>query len=150
MATGVETLPQTGGQTRTRSLDATTQAYQILHIAFIVVPTLAGLDKFFHLLANWDGYLAPAFAHLLPFSGHTFMMIVGVVEIMAGLLVAVRPRVGAYVVAAWLAAIIVNLLVLGRYYDVALRDLGLCLAAIALGRLAARQEGLPRRGIAAI
>ncbi len=106
---------------------------------------MAGLDKFFHLLVNWDQYLAPAIAHALPFSGHTFMMIVGGVEIFAGLLVALRPRVGAYVVAFWLAGIIINLLILGKFYDVALRDFGLFLAAIALGRLATQYDSLAER-----
>jgi hypothetical protein len=112
------------------------QAYQILHIAFVIAPVIAGLDKFAGLLANWDAYLAPPLANMLGGSAHTFMLVVGVVEIVAGLIVAVRPRIGAYVVAAWLAAIVVNLLVSGRYLDIALRDFGLFLAAIALGRLA--------------
>lgn len=116
--------------------DRAYQAYKILHVAFIVAPTIAGLDKFFHLLVNWDLYLAPAIANVLPFSGHNFMLAVGVIEIAAGLLVALKPRIGAYVVAAWLAGIIVNLLIHGRYYDVALRDVGLMLGALALGRLA--------------
>src|SRR5205085_2382031 len=99
---------------------------------------IAGLDKFAHLLANWDKYLAPPFARMLGSAGaHTFMLVVGVVEIIAGLLVAIRPRIGAYVVAAWLAGIILNLAIGGQYLDVALRDLGLCLGALALGRLAA-------------
>jgi len=111
------------------------QAYQILHWGFVALPIIAGLDKFVGLLANWDRYLAPAVANQLPNSPHTFMMIVGVVEIAAGLLVAVKPRIGAYVVAAWLVGIIGNLLLLGGYFDVALRDFGLCLGALALGRL---------------
>lgn len=111
------------------------QAYQLLHIAFVVAPVIAGLDKFASLLTNWDEYLAPAIADILPFRAHAFMTIVGIVEIAAGLIVAMKPRIGAYVVAAWLAAIIVDLLMLGGYLDVALRDLGLCLGAIALARL---------------
>lgn len=128
---GIETGVVTPSQTT-----ATHQAYQLLHVGFIAAPTLAGLDKFTHLLTNWDQYLAPAIARLLPFSGHAFMRAVGVIEVAAGLLVAFKPRLGAYVVAAWLAGIILNLLVLGSFYDVALRDLGLCLGALALGRLA--------------
>jgi len=112
------------------------QAYQILHWGFVAAPVIAGLDKFSHLLTNWDQYLAPVFARALGGSAHAFMLVVGAVEIVAGLLVAVRPRIGAYVVAAWLAGIIVNLLLSGNYYDVALRDFGLCLGALALGRLA--------------
>jgi hypothetical protein len=112
------------------------QAYEILHWGFVAAPVVAGLDKFSQLLANWDAYLAPVIARPLGGGVHGFMMVVGVVEVVAGLVVAVRPRIGAYVVAAWLAGIIVNLLLTGKYFDVALRDFGLCLAALALGRLA--------------
>ncbi len=111
------------------------QAYQILHVAFIVAPVIAGIDKFFHVLVNWDQYLAPAVARLLPFGAHTFMSIVGVIEIAAGLVVALKPRVGAYVVSAWLLGIVINLLLAGSFFDVALRDFGLALGALALGRL---------------
>jgi hypothetical protein len=112
------------------------QAYEILHWGFVAAPVIAGLDKFTGLLANWDLYLAPPIARLLGGSAHTFMLVGGVVEVVAGLLVAIRPRLGAYVVAAWLVGIIVNLVMSGRYLDVALRDFGLCLGALALGRLA--------------
>jgi hypothetical protein len=112
------------------------QAYQILHWGFVAAPVLAGLDKFANLLTDWSQYLAPPVARMLGGGAHAFLLVVGVVEIVAGLLVAVRPRIGAYVVAAWLAGIIVNLLLTGRYFDVALRDFGLCLGALALGRLA--------------
>lgn len=112
------------------------QAFRILHVGFTAAPILAGIDKFTHLLVNWDQYLAPVAARLLPFSGHTFMQIVGVVEIVAGLLVAFKPKIGAPVVAAWLAGIILNLLLVPGYFDVALRDFGLMLGALALGRLA--------------
>jgi hypothetical protein len=88
------------------------QAYQILYVGFIVAPLLAGLDKFTHLLTDWDRYLAPVVADVLPVSGHTFMLFVGIVEIAAAVLVAVRPRIGAYVVAAWLFGIIGNLLLI--------------------------------------
>ncbi|MCE9669968.1 hypothetical protein LY474_19395 [Myxococcus stipitatus] len=111
------------------------QAYRLLHIAFIVAPTIAGLDKFFHLLVNWDQYLSPQVARLLPMSPHGFMLLVGIIEIAAGLWVAIQPRTGAYVVAVWLAAIVLNLLFQGRYLDIALRDFGLMLGALALGRL---------------
>jgi hypothetical protein len=112
------------------------QAYQLLHWGFVAAPTLAGIDKFFNLLTNWQQYLSPAAERVLPFSGHVFMMLVGIVELIAAAIVAVRPRVGAYVVAAWLGGIIINLLVLRGFYDVALRDFGLFLAALALARLA--------------
>jgi hypothetical protein len=111
------------------------QAFQILHWGFAALPILAGVDKFVHLLANWDLYLAPIIPQTLHVSGHTFMMIVGVVEIIAGLIVAIKPRIGSYVVAAWLWGIIVNLLLLRGFYDVALRDFGLSLGALALARL---------------
>lgn len=111
------------------------QAYQILHWGFVALPIITGLDKFTAVLTSWDKYLAPVVAKLLPTSPHSSMMIVGVIEIAAGLLVAVKPRIGAYVVAAWLAGIIGNLLLFGAYLDVALRDFGLCLGALALGRL---------------
>ena len=93
-----------------------------LRIAIGLMATLAGLDKFFHFLVDWDQYLAPVATDVLAFSAHTIMMVVGVIEIAAGVLVALRPRIGGYVVAVWLWAIIVNLLVLGDYFDVALRD----------------------------
>src|SRR5512132_4017065 len=116
--------------------DRARQAFRILHVAFVVAPILAGLDKFFDVLVDWDRYLAPVATDVLPFSAHTIMMVVGVIEIAAGILVALRPRIGGYVVAVWLWAIIVNLLILGDYFDVALRDFGLSLAALALARLA--------------
>jgi hypothetical protein len=112
------------------------QAYQILHVAFTVAPIAAGADKFLHLLTNWDKYLAPTVARLLPVPTHTFMLAVGVIEIVAGLLVAIAPRIGGYVVGAWLLGIIVNLLLLPGYFDIALRDFGLALGAFALARLA--------------
>jgi hypothetical protein len=111
------------------------QAYQILYIGFIVAPFLAGLDKFTNFLVNWEQYLAPAVQRLLPIPVHTLMLLVGLVEMAAAVLVAVRPRIGAYVVAAWLLGIIVNLLLIPGYFDVALRDFGLALAALALARL---------------
>jgi hypothetical protein len=112
------------------------QAYLILRTGFVVAPILFGLDKFTNLLADWTTYLAPAIDRLVPGSAHTAMLAVGVVEVVAGLVVAVRPKVGGDLVAAWLAGIIGNLLLLGSHYDVALRDLGLLLGALALARLA--------------
>jgi hypothetical protein len=112
------------------------QAYLLLRTGFVVAPILFGLDKFTNLLADWTTYLAPALDRLVPGSATGAMVAVGVVEVVAGLVVAVRPRVGGYLVAAWLAGIITNLLLLGDHYDVALRDFGLLLAALALARLA--------------
>jgi len=120
-----------------RTYDPAQQAYQILHWGFTALPILAGLDKFFHLLVDWDLYLAPAVAHILPISGATFMRAVGVIEIIAGLLVALKPRIGAYIVMLWLWGIIINLLLAHNYYDIALRDFGLSLGALALARLSA-------------
>jgi len=116
------------------------QAYQLLHVAFVVAPVIAGLDKFAQLLVNWDKYLAPQALSILGNGAHTFMLVVGVIEILAGLIVALKPKVGAYIVAAWLALIIVDLLLTGKYFDVALRDFGLFLGAIALGRLGAAYD----------
>lgn len=113
------------------------QAYELLHWGFVALPTIAGIDKFTHILVNWDQYLAEPIARILPFSAHVFMMIVGVIELVAALIVALKPRVGAYIVAAWLVGIIVNLFLDRSSYDIALRDFGLFLAALALGRLAA-------------
>src|ERR671938_712669 len=111
------------------------QAYQILHLGFTVAPILAGLDKFFHLLVNWDQYLPPFVNRLTGGHGHELMLAVGVIEIAAGLGVAFKPKVFAYVVSAWLLLIVVNLLMIPGYFDVALRDFGLALGALALARL---------------
>jgi hypothetical protein len=113
------------------------QAFLLLRTGFVVAPILFGLDKFFDLMADWSAYLAPGIDRLVPGSAHDAMLVVGVVEIVAGLVVAVRPKFGGYLVAAWLAGIIVNLLLLGDHLDIALRDVGLLLAALALARLAA-------------
>src|SRR3954468_22834945 len=112
------------------------QGFWLLRIGFPVAPILFGLDKFAHVLVNWDKYLAPEFTDLFNTSAHNLMYVVGAIEIVAGLVVAVRPRVGGYLVAAWLAGIIVNLLLLGDFYDIALRDFGLLLGALTLARLA--------------
>ena len=111
------------------------QGYQILHVAFVLAPLLAGLDKFFHFLVNWDMYVAPIVVRMLPVSTHSFMLLVGVIEVIAAIIVAIRPRIGAYIVTLWLWAIIINLLMVPGYYDIALRDFGLSLGALALGRL---------------
>jgi hypothetical protein len=118
-------------------------AYMVLYAGFVALPIIAGLDKFFHLLVNWDGYLAPIVPQTLGLDAHTLMLGVGVIEIVAGLVVLVRPRVGAYVVAFWLWGIIVNLLLVPGFYDIALRDFGLSLGAIALARLSAEYDPRP-------
>jgi hypothetical protein len=116
--------------------DPAYQAFWLLRIGFVVAPIAFGLDKFFHVLVDWDRYLAPEFTDLFNAQAHTLMYAVGVIEIIAGLVVAIRPRFGGYLVAAWLAGIIVNLLLMADYYDIALRDFGLLLAALTLARLA--------------
>src|SRR5262249_29590418 len=95
------------------------QAYRILHFGFVVAPILAGLDKFFHLLVNWDQYLPGVVANISPIPAHTLMLLVGAIEIVAGIGVAIKPKIFAYVVAAWLAVIIINLLLIPGYFDVA-------------------------------
>jgi hypothetical protein len=122
---------------RVRDLrDPTFQAFALLRTVFTVAPILFGLDKFFNVMTEWSGYLAPRLDNLIPGTAHQAMLVVGVVEIAAGVLVAVRPDIGGVVVALWLAGIIVNLLLIPGYYDVALRDFGLLVAAVALSRLA--------------
>jgi hypothetical protein len=116
--------------------DPAYQAFRLLRTLFTVAPILFGLDKFTNLLVQWDTYLAPWINHLVPGTGAQAMYAVGVVEILAGLAVAIAPRFGAWLVAAWLAGIIVDLLTLPGHYDVALRDFGLLVAAVALARLA--------------
>ncbi|MDX8033235.1 hypothetical protein SK803_23710 [Lentzea sp. BCCO 10_0856] len=118
--------------------DPATQAFVLLRTVFTVAPILFGLDKFFNLLVDWPVYLAPWIDSIVPGSPQTAMYVVGVIEIVAGVLVAVAPKWGGLVVAAWLLGIIVNLLTLPGYYDVALRDFGLLVGALALSRLACR------------
>ena len=112
------------------------QAFLLLRTGFTVAPILFGLDKFLDWLVDWPIYLAPEINDLIPGNAHQAMLIVGVVEIVAGLVVALRPKFGGYLVAAWLAGIIVNLLLQADFYDIALRDFGLLLGALALARLA--------------
>jgi len=114
------------------------EAYQILRLGFTVAPIVAGLDKFFNLLVNWEQYLPPFVNNLVGGYGHELMLVVGVIEIIAGLGVFFKPRVFAYVVSAWLLLIVVNLLMIPGYYDVALRDFGLALGALALARLSSK------------
>lgn len=116
--------------------DPAEQAFVLLRTVFTVAPIVFGLDKFTNYLVDWSTYLAPWINDIVPGNADQAMYAVGVVEVAAGLLVAILPRVGGYVVALWLAGIIVNLLTLQDYYDVALRDFGLLVAALALARLA--------------
>jgi uncharacterized membrane protein YphA (DoxX/SURF4 family) len=117
--------------------DARFQAFVLLRIGFAAAPILFGLDKFFDVMVDWPKYLAPWVNDIAPGSASDFMYVVGAVEITAGLAVALKPRYGAYLVAGWLAGIIVNLLTHSGWYDIALRDFGLLLGALTLGRLAA-------------
>jgi uncharacterized membrane protein YphA (DoxX/SURF4 family) len=123
---------------KNRKRDPGYQAYLLLRLGFTLAPILFGLDKFFNWMVDWTNYLAPWVNDIVPGSGQEFMYFVGAVEIAAGILVAVAPRIGAYLVAAWLAGIVLNLLTVDppTYYDIALRDFGLLLAALTLGRLA--------------
>jgi len=126
--------------TEARADSAAYQAYQILRIGFTVAPILAGLDKFAHLMVDWDKYLPATVNNMLGGHGHEFMLVVGVIEIVAGIGVFLKPKIFAYVVSAWLLLIIVNLLMIPGYYDIALRDLGLALGALALGRLSSTYD----------
>jgi hypothetical protein len=121
----------------TSTANHTEQAYLLLRSTFVVAPILLGLDKFFTVLTDdWEAYLAPWVNDLVPGDAHDAMLMVGVIEIVAGLVVLVTPRWGGLLVAAWLAGIIVNLISTGEYYDIALRDFGLMAAALALALLA--------------
>lgn len=120
-----------------RDLTPAYQAFQMLHMLFAFIPIAAGADKFFNFLVNWDKYLAPVIPQITGLSAQTFMMGVGVIEIVAGLIVLLKPRIGSLIVAVWLAGIIVNLLATAGFLDIAVRDFGLMVAAIALFRLSA-------------
>lgn len=137
----------TGGAV-VRATNPAYQAYQILHLGFIVVPIIAGLDKIFHFLqTDWHQYLAPRVSQMLEGRDHQFMLAVGVIEILAGMIVMFKPRVGGYLVTAWLWGIVVNLLMIPGYYDIALRDFGLSLGALALARLSCEfSRELTRQG----
>lgn len=119
------------------------QAFLILRFGFTVAPIIAGLDKFLRLLTDWDKYLAPFIPNTLGIQPHTFMMAVGVIEIVAGLIVVFAPRIGGWLVAVWLAGIIISLVAVGGYLDIALRDLGLLLGAVSLTRLAEAEVRVP-------
>lgn len=114
--------------------------YRFLQVAFIIVPIVAGLDKFFNLLTYWPNYLSPMASEMLQGHDELFMMVVGVIEIIAGIGNIIIPRVFGFIVAAWLLLVIINLLMTGQYFDVAARDLGLLLSAVALGLLSFRTK----------
>ncbi len=119
-----------------RTSSGADRAFLLLRTVFVVAPIAFGLDKFAELMTDWEQYLAPWVNDLVPGSAHDAMLAVGIIEIVAGIAVAVAPRFGALLVAGWLGGIILNLLTMGEYYDVALRDFGLLVAALALAALA--------------
>ena len=125
-------------RTRTTAADPAHQAFMLLRTVFTIAPIAFGLDKFANLLTDWPQYLAPWIDRIVPGTAQQMMYAVGVVEILAGVVVAVAPRIGGWIVAAWLAGIIVDLLTIPGFYDVALRDFGLLVGAVALARLAVR------------
>jgi uncharacterized membrane protein YphA (DoxX/SURF4 family) len=140
--------PLNGGElsvARTDWSDARYQAFALLRIAFTVAPIAFGLDKFFNVMVDWPIYLAPWINDITPGSAQDFMYVVGAIEIVAGISVALKPRYGAYIVAGWLAGIVINLLTASGYYDIALRDFGLMLAALTLARLASVYDPPLRR-----
>jgi hypothetical protein len=127
---------ETPARSSTAAMHPAYQAYLVLYCGYIVLPIVAGVDKFFHVLVNWDSYLAPVVTDVLKINAHTFMSGVGIVEMAAGVLVLLKPQIGAYVVMLWLWGIVINLLLVPGFYDIALRDFGLSLGALALARLA--------------
>lgn len=131
-------------RTRPTAADPAHQAFVLLRTVFTIAPIAFGLDKFTNLLAGWPVYLAPWIDNLVPGTAQQAMYAVGVVEVLAGVVVAVLPRFGGWLVAAWLGGIIVNLLTIPGFYDVALRDFGLLVGAVALARLAVRYAPSPR------
>jgi len=109
--------------------------WNLLRLTYSIIPVVAGFDKFTDILTNWDKYLHPGIASMLPFQSHTFMMIVGVIEIIAGIIVFVRPAIGGYIVMCWLILIALTLLASGNYLDVAVRDLAMAIGAFSLARI---------------
>ena len=124
----------------TRAANAVARAYGLLYVAFIVIPLVAGVDKYFMVLAHWHEYLAPQIPSLLNIEPETFMKVVGGIEILAACLVAIIPRIGGMIVGLWLLGIIVNFFMRGGYFDIALRDFGLAIGAFALASLAMSRE----------
>ena len=125
---------------KSASTSAAHQVTNILRITYGILPIAAGADKFMHLLVNWDQYLAPAIADILPLTPHTFMLLVGVIEIIAGILVLAKPKIGSPIVALWLLGIVINLLISGQYFDVAVRDLVMSIGAFCLYTLVRHRQ----------
>ena len=126
------------------TIQSTSTVQQLLRYTYGLVPIVAGLDKFSNILTDWKKYIAPTIGDMLPFSASTFMSIVGVVEIVAGVIVLIRPRIWGYIVMAWLIAIALNLIIGGGYYDVAVRDLVMAIGAFSLARLSPAMRVTPR------
>jgi uncharacterized membrane protein YphA (DoxX/SURF4 family) len=120
---------------------------RLMRYTYGLVPIVAGLDKFTNILTDWTHYLAPSISSALPLSASTFMAIVGIIEIIAGIIVLVRPRIGGYIVMAWLAAIALTLIVGGQYYDVAVRDLVMAIGAFSLARLSVPRVSMQYGGL---
>ena len=116
----------------THSMSQTEKAISLLRWTYGLVPIVAGADKFMHLLTDWDKYLAPAIAHMLPMTAHSFMNIVGIIEIIAGVLVLIKPKIGSLIVGIWLIGIAINLLLTGQYFDIAVRDCVMAIGAFSL------------------
>lgn len=131
------------------SVDRLHKLQALTKYTYAIVPIVAGIDKFTHLLTDWDKYLSPTFASIIPFEPHTFMLIVGVIEIIAGIIVLVRPRIGGYIVGIWLVCIAINLITTGQYLDVAVRDLVMAVGAFALAWLHEPAEAGARSGVGA-
>lgn len=134
------TANYTGSHAHSGTMSQTERVIALLRWTYGLVPIVAGADKFMHLLTNWDQYLAPAIANLLPMSPHSFMNIVGIIEMIAGILVLIKPRVGSLIVGIWLIGIAVNLLLTGLYYDIAVRDAVMAIGAFSLYMLTSRNK----------
>ena len=129
------TANYTGGHAHGTTMSSIEKVITLLRWTYGLVPIIAGADKFMHLLTDWDKYLAPGIANMLPMQPHTFMNIVGIIEMVAGLLVLIKPRIGSLIVGLWLIGIVINLLLTGQYYDVAVRDAVMSIGAFSLWML---------------
>jgi len=132
------TANYSGSHAHSADMTQTEKVISILHWTYGLVPIVAGADKFVHLLTNWDNYLAPAIAQMLPMPAHSFMNIVGIIEIVAGVLVLIKPRIGSIIVCLWLIGIVINLLLGGQYYDIAVRATVMAIGAFCLFLLSSR------------
>ena len=137
---GSSTHDPSDAQARADWSDPRYQAFAMMRLAFTVAPIAFGLDKFFNEMVHWPTYLAPWINDIMPGTGQEFMYVVGAIELLAGIAVALKPRYGGYIVAAWLGGIVISLLTYSGFYDIALRDFGLMLGALALARLAAAYD----------